>query len=51
MINYVDDLNIKDLKENKNLLIAAKKIKEKHKKNEEASTTENKRCRNNKLRR
>ena len=29
-INYVDDLNINDLKENKDLLIAAKKIKEKY---------------------
>ena len=41
-INYVDDLNINDLKGNKDLLITAKRIKE---------TTENKRCRNNKLRR
>ena len=28
-INYVDDLNISDVKGNKDLLIAAKKIKEK----------------------
>ena len=31
-INYVDDLNLNDVKENKNLLIAAKKIKSKYKK-------------------
>ena len=31
-INYVDDLNINDVKGNKDLLIVAKKIKEKYKK-------------------
>ena len=31
-INYVDDLNINDLKENKNLRFAADKIKNKYKK-------------------
>ena len=32
MINYVDDMDINDLKENKNLAIAAKKIKDKYRK-------------------
>ena len=31
-INYVDDLNMDDVKENKDLLIAAKRIKEKYRK-------------------
>ena len=31
-VNYLDDINIDDLKENKNLKIAAKKISDKYKK-------------------
>ena len=31
-INYVDELNPNDVKKNKNLLIAAKKVKNKYKK-------------------
>ena len=31
-INYVDDLSLDDVKENKNLLIAAKRVKDKYKK-------------------
>ena len=45
-INYADDLNLNDVKENKNLLIAAKKIISRIKYRESKKTRG---CRNNKL--
>ena len=41
-INYVDDINLDDVKDNKNLKISAKKISDKYRKLRKRKTTERK---------